>query len=129
MLDRTFGEIADLCEVLGGIALSLEGTEEFDEIRIMCMEDYEGMYRANWVAHNRDSGFTYGGQAGCAFGETAEIALEGPFRSVFTLDDFDDITDVTFELNGMRDLDSPSGAELMYGSEAWNAYDYGEEVR
>ena len=130
MLERTFGEMADLCEVLGGIALSLEGTDEFDEIRIMCMEDRDGVYRANWVAHNRDGGgFTYGGQSGHTFGDSAAEALEEPFRAVFTLDGFEDFTDVEFELYGMHDLDNPSEAELMYGSEAWNAYDRGFDVR
>ena len=44
MLERTFGEMADLCKVLGGIALSLEGAGNYDEIRITCMEDYDGEY-------------------------------------------------------------------------------------
>ena len=129
MLERTFGEMADLCEVLGGIALSLEGAGNYDEIRIMCMEDYDGAYRANWIAHNIDGGFTYGGQSGCRFGDSAAEAMEDPFRAAFDEIGDTDIYNMEFELIGMRDLSNPSEAELMYGSEAWNAYDRGEDVR
>ena len=55
--------------------------------------------------------------------------MDAPFRAAFEDIGDDDIYNMEFELIGMRDLSNPSEAELMYGSEAWNAYDRGEDVR
>lgn len=127
MYEKTFDEIAELCEVLGGLSISLEGYDGYDEIRITCFEDADGGYRANYIAHNIDGGFVYGGQHSCAFGHDAASALAPVFRNAYKTDD--DLAGQVFEVNGMRDVIDGSGAELIYGSEAWDAFDRGEEVR
>ena len=130
MYEKTFQEMVDLCEMLGGIVVSFEGYDDYDEIRVMCIDEGPNPgWRANFVRHCVDGGFVYGGLSNCVFADEVEETFAESLKRAFELDSVEDVYDVTFYVNEMRDLYDPSRAELHYGTEAWNAYEYGSEVR
>lgn len=130
MYEKTLQEIVDLCDILNGLVVSFTGYGDYDEIRIMCLTDTDNdIYYANYVCHNIQGGFVHGGEIGSTSGYDITDVFGEVVRRAFNFDDISDVWETVFEVNAMKDLQNPSTAELIYGSEAWNAYDRGYEVR
>ena len=121
----SFSDLEEMCLDNGGVAVSLEGFGDIEEIRIEILEDPDGGWRANWARLLDDGEIVYGGREACVFENDLRECLRAVLEDGVELDD---ARDFSYDVFGVRAPYDPSRAELVGGSEAWDGYEYGTDL-